>query len=87
MHLYLAESVQPALLKALDVNNDQKLSRDEFVGGFGKWFAIWTVGGGDALTEDRVREGLNAVLPFRFGRPPRGDARCLDGERPGSPQM
>ena len=73
------EMVEPALLKALDANKDQKLGRDEFVGGFGKWFATWAVGEGDALTEDQVREGLNTALPFRFGRPPRGEARRRDG--------
>lgn len=69
------EMVEPALLSALDTNNDRKLSRDEFLGGFGKWFATWADGQGDALTEAKVREGLNTALPLRFGPPGRGGAR------------
>ena len=59
-----------ALLSALDANKDRELDRDEFLGGFGKWFAAWASGQGDALAEDKVREGLSAAVPLRFGPPP-----------------
>ena len=80
------EMVEPALLGALDANKDRKLGRDEFIDGFGKWFASWAGGQGDALIEDKVREGLNTAVPLRFGPPARRDARRRDGERPANPR-
>ena len=62
--------MEPALVKALDADKDKKLSREEFVGGFAKWFATWDAGKAGTLTEDQIRKGLNKALPFPFFGPP-----------------
>lgn len=69
------EMVEPALLNVLDANKDRKLGREELVGGFGTWFAAWAGPEGSALAEDKVRDGLNAAVPLRFGPPPGGGVR------------
>ena len=70
--------MEPALVKALDADKDKKLGREEFVGGFDKWFVAWDTGKTGTLSEGQVRKGLNKALPFSFFGPPRkerGEAR------------
>lgn len=59
-----------ALLKALDTDGDKKVSREEFVGGFKKWYSSWDEGKAGTLTEEQLRKGLNKSLPFPFPAPP-----------------
>ncbi len=64
------ELLEPALMTALDVNQDRTLDREELVGGFARWFATWA--GDDAgalLAVDRLRDGLNTAVPLRPGGP------------------
>ncbi|MBM3846293.1 MAG: hypothetical protein FJ405_08410 [Verrucomicrobia bacterium] len=66
-------------VSALDSNEDEKLSREEFTSGFGKWFKKWDTDSDGQLDEEQLREGLNADLAFRppgggpEGRPPGGE--------------
>jgi hypothetical protein len=76
--------VAPGLFEALDVDKDGALRRDEVKSTFGKWFEQWDKGSG--LDEDKLREGLNSVLPKpQFGPPggPGGQGGPPPGGRPG----
>lgn len=58
----------PAFTGVLDNDKDGELSRDEFAGGFSKWFGKWNVDKTGALTEDQLRTGIDEELsPFRGG--------------------
>jgi len=58
----------------MDKNHDELVSRDEFVGGFARWFHDWNSDKSGSLTEQQLREGINHDLaPFRGGPP--GDFR------------
>ena len=59
----------PAMIAALDTDKDEELTRDEFLQGFAKWFQKWT-DGGDTLSEQQLRAGINRDLA-PAGRPPR----------------
>ena len=73
--------IGPGLFTAADTDKDGSLTRAELKGTFEKWFAEWDSDKGGALTEDKLREGLTAVLPRpNFGGPggpggPGGDRR------------
>jgi hypothetical protein len=62
--------IGPGLFQAVDANKDAALTRTEFKETFGKWFAEWDSGKTGGLTEEKLRIGLNAVLPQpSFGGP------------------
>jgi hypothetical protein len=67
------EMVEPPLVKSLDANKDKKLTRDEFVNGFGRWFVAWDTGKKGVLSDNQIRNGLNKELPFPFFGPPKQD--------------
>jgi hypothetical protein len=67
------EMVEPPLVKSLDSNKDKKLSREEFVGGFDRWFIAWDTDKKGILSDNQIRNGLNKELPFPFFGPPRQD--------------
>jgi len=81
------EMVEPALVKALDADKDKRLSREEFMKGFEKWFAAWDAEKKGSLSDDQVRKGLNKALPFpSFGPPPGvGPKPEPGGPPPGKP--
>jgi hypothetical protein len=62
----------PAFMTALDADKDGRLTREELVGGFKKWFEAWDVDKKGVLTDEQLRAGINKELPFRpaFGGPP-----------------
>ena len=66
-----------AFLTALDADKNAQLTREEFVGGFGKWFEAWKTDKSGLLTEDQLHAGLDKDLvpqppgpggPNRVGR-------------------
>jgi hypothetical protein len=63
-------------MTALDADKDGELSREEFVGGFKKWFEAWDTEKTGVLTDEQLRAGINKDLPFRpaFGGPPGPDS-------------
>jgi hypothetical protein len=85
---WLEDILQPVLLKALDTNQDNKLSRKELVEGFDKWFLAWDVDKKGALTEEQLRKGLNQALPFPFlfGLPRGPDPKPPGGKQPARPE-
>jgi hypothetical protein len=56
------QMIEPALVRSLDSDKDRKLTREEFVAGFGRWFAHWDNAKQGMLPGDRIREGLNKEL-------------------------
>jgi len=59
-----------AFLSAMDTNQDEVITREEFSQGFAKWFDTWSTDKNGALTEEQLRAGLNRDLsPFRGGPP------------------
>jgi spore coat protein CotH len=68
------------VMDALDANKDGKISHDEFVAGFAKWFSNWNTDKSGALTEDQLREGINQdLIPFHGGPPGPPDFGPPDG--------
>jgi len=64
--------VATALFTALDANKDGAVARDEFTGGFGKWFAEWDTAKSGSLTAAEIGDGLTkAITPF-MPAPPAG---------------
>jgi outer membrane protein assembly factor BamB len=62
--------IGPALFTAADSDKDGSLTRGELKSTFEKWFTDWDKEKAGLLTEDQLREGLNAVLPRpQFGGP------------------
>jgi spore coat protein CotH len=62
----------PVFMRALDTDKDSRISREEFVAGFAKWFEAWNTDRSGLLTEEQLRLGMdNEFAPFG-GRPPGG---------------
>lgn len=62
--------IAPGLFSASDVDKDGSLTKAELKTTFDKWFAGWDKDKTGFVTEDQVREGLNAALPRpQFGGP------------------
>jgi hypothetical protein len=64
--------VARAMMEKFDTNNDGKLTRDEFVAGFAKWFADWNTDQSGALSDEQLRAGINRDLAPFHGGPPGG---------------
>ncbi len=60
------ELLEAAFIKALDADKDKKLTHEEFVSGFDKWFVTWDAGKTGSVSEDQLRKGLNKAMPFNF---------------------
>lgn len=56
--------VAPIMLGALDANKDKQVSREEFVQGFMKLFQLWDSGHEGALSNGRLRAGIDKSFPF-----------------------
>jgi hypothetical protein len=66
--MFLAGNV----MEAFDANKDGKVTHDEFIAGFAKWFDDWNTDKSGTLTGEQLRAGINRTLsPFR-GTPPGG---------------
>ena len=77
--MFLARSV----MEAFDANKDGKLTHDEFMAGFDKWFEAWNTDKSGTLSEEQLRTGINRdLLPFHGGPPPGGP----DFGPPGGPE-
>jgi outer membrane protein assembly factor BamB len=74
--------IGPGFFSAADADKNGSLALAELKSAFEKWFAQWDLGNHGTLTEENLRDGLNAVLPQpRFGGP-----RGSGGDRgPGGP--
>jgi spore coat protein H len=58
------------VMTALDFNKDGSLTKDEFTGGFKKWFDSWNTDKSGFLTDEQLRAGINQDLsPFRGDGP------------------
>jgi hypothetical protein len=68
----------PGLYAQLDADHDGSLTRAELKDSFAKWFGEWDAEKRGALTEENLRDGLNAALP-------RPDFRGFGGGRGGGP--
>lgn len=53
----------PGFFAAADTDKDGSLTREEWAGTFGKWFADWDTDKTAALDENKLREGFNTALP------------------------
>jgi len=59
-----------ALFSAADTDKNGSLTRDEWKSVFAKWATDWDTNHSGSLNEDKLRDGLNAVLPRpNFGGP------------------
>jgi len=56
----------PAFMKALDTNKDKKVSREEFLSGFAKWFTTWNSDKSGFLTDKQLRSGIDKALAPDF---------------------
>lgn len=60
----------PGFQRGLDGNQDGRISRAEFTGGFARWFTAWDTQQRGHLTSDDVRDGMNKDLnPMPPGGP------------------
>jgi outer membrane protein assembly factor BamB len=76
--------IGPGLFAAADADKDGSLTRAELKATFAKWFTDWDKEKTDSLTEDQLREGLNAALPRPdFGGPGGPGGRRGPGGRGG----
>lgn len=57
----------PMWMSALDANKDGSVTREEFVGAFGRWGVEWDSRKEGYLTTEKIREGMNRV--FATGGP------------------
>ncbi|HWE36835.1 MAG TPA: ThuA domain-containing protein, partial [Isosphaeraceae bacterium] len=61
--------VGPGLFAASDVDKDGRLTRDELVGTFGRWFDRWDAAKAGTLDEAALHAGFDRAWPqTRFGR-------------------
>lgn len=51
-----------AFLTSMDADENNTLSREEFVDGFAQWFQAWAPSHSELLTEDELRAGIDANL-------------------------
>ncbi len=59
-----------AFVSEFDQNHDEAISREEVDQAFAKWFATWSEGKTDVMTEAQLRAGIDKDLsPFRNGPP------------------
>jgi spore coat protein H len=58
-------TVASAFLAALDSDKNGGLTREEFIGGFGRWFDGWNTDKSGRLSEDQLRVGLDKDLVAR----------------------
>jgi hypothetical protein len=73
----------PALMAKFDRDQNGELVREEFVGGFSKWFAAWDTEDKEMLTEEEVVTALNnEFAPPGAGVPPGGGGPGRPPERP-----
>lgn len=57
------------LLAAFDANKDGALTREEFRGGFSRWFDLWDTDLSGLLTQDTLAAGIERdLLPTMGGR-------------------
>jgi len=62
-----------ALFAALDANKDGSVARDEFTGGFDKWFAEWDTAKSGSVSVADINDGLTkALAPFMPAAPAGG---------------
>lgn len=60
----------PGLFTAADLDKDGTLTRDEWRRAFDQWGIDWDTDKSGSLSEERIRDGLNAALPRpNFGGP------------------
>jgi hypothetical protein len=68
--------VARAVMDQFDTNKDGKVTHDEFLAGFAKWFMEWNTDKSGLMTEQQLRSGINRdLVPFRGGPgfgPPEG---------------
>ena len=62
------QMVAAAVMTALDANEDDFLTRDEFQRGFARWFDEWDANHDGFLSEEELRAGLSQLLPGAGGR-------------------
>jgi outer membrane protein assembly factor BamB len=74
--------IGPGLFAAMDADRDGSLTREELKATFAKWFADWDSAKSGFLTEEQLRDGLNAALPRPGFGGPRGPGA---GQREGGP--
>ncbi|MSU36023.1 MAG: hypothetical protein EXS36_13160 [Pedosphaera sp.] len=61
--------IAPGFMGALDRDNNNELSRTEFVGGFDRWFTAWNINKSGQMDLDQLRTGLNQSLAPAPGGP------------------
>lgn len=75
--------IGPALLMKFDGDQNGELTREEFVGGFSKWFATWDTENNGALSEVQVVAAINKEFaPPGAGVPPGGGGPGRPPEQP-----
>jgi Planctomycete cytochrome C/EF hand len=79
--------IGPGFFSAADTDKDGSLTRAELKGTFAKWFTLWDAQKAGSVTEEQIRDGLNAALPApSFGGPgggrPGGQGAGPGGEHP-----
>src|SRR5204863_3450019 len=61
-----SRSTGPAFFTAADADKDGSLTSAELKSTFAKWFDQWDADKTGGLSEDQIRDGLNAALPRNF---------------------
>ena len=79
--------VAPAMMTALDADKNGQVTRDEFAGGFARWFEAWDSSKTGVLTDELLQAGLSRDLsPVRDvrvgGRPDEGSQGFQGFNRP-----
>jgi len=76
-------------MQMLDADHDDKLTREECVQGFSKWFDSWDPGKTGSITNDQLRDGINQTFVPPGGGPggpPGGPPSGAPGGPPRSPE-
>ena len=58
-----------AFMKALDTNQDGQIAKNEFAISFPQWFESWNKEKAEALSDEKLRAGIDQDLAPRFGGP------------------